>query len=409
MAMSNQKTAKAAKPKAVSASDATAIVIRQSKFLPSLQALAFALDTKSTIPVLGYALFEIADGDARVTATNLDLRITEKLDTVEVTGEGRFLLPLKRLLSFVQHSDGEIKIQAGKEVRITCGNAKVNWQTHDVNSFPDAPPTPDDLFTLSSGRFAKALRAVAMIQADTDQQYTFNNVFLNAASDKLEVAASDGHRLGFAELPPLGKSGAWDVLIPKKAVNPIIRACDAADEVYFGTKHNHFYLRGGERQIFSRLNAGNFPAFGEIIKATDNNPIHFTLNTFALQAALRRVVAACEEGKNTSLLVTVKKGKFVIEVDRRGFQVGVATDAVNIDYDGDTFEFGINHKYLSDACGIADNIVFKFKTNNHAIQLRAEGDEKVLHTVALIKVDSIRALAANEQLKGDDKQEKKAA
>ena len=411
------KPAKATKAPTAQSTPETVIAIHQKQLLESLQAIAPAIDGKNVIPALEYALFEVTETGARVTATNLDLYITETLRTEETRGEGKFLLPLRRLLNFTAKSDGNISITwDGKQSFLTCGHAAVKWAVHPLEDFPAIPGEPKQMTALTSAPLARALKAIANCVTEDESQYTFNALSFLITKERMRLATSDGYRLGYVEMERPANANEFEALVPRKAINPLVRLTEE-EEIFYGEQGNFFIARSNGRRIATRLISGTFPNVETMRQVTNKNPVELAINSFALGQALARVTAACEEGRESGIVLKVTKNRLRLELDRRNYQIGIATDVVNVEYEGEPFDFAINHKFLSHALSIGETIVLKFKSPQSPLQFYAQDDSRILHVIAPLDVEGARRrqeearqrVEAEKQAAEEEAQQKKKA
>ena len=71
--------------------------VQKTTLLHSLQHINKAIPTRSTLPILSCALFEINQEQLLIRATNLEVYISVKID-VENIGAGKIAIPLNTLL-----------------------------------------------------------------------------------------------------------------------------------------------------------------------------------------------------------------------------------------------------------------------------------------------------------------------
>ncbi|MGE0131885.1 MAG: hypothetical protein AB7U82_27695 [Blastocatellales bacterium] len=383
---------KAAEKKTVKpAADDISIEINQSALSAALDAVAPAKGKDGVIPCLEHVRFEVKDGDLFVALTSLDVWLIERAETVETIGSGRFLVPFKRLRDFTARTEGQMTIKAaGAKVIVRCGKAKAEFQTLNVNDFPNEPTGKGKSFTVEGEAIARALKVIGKTYSTEESRYALAAVNLEVKDDLFIVVATDGHRVGYAEMVRPSNAPECAALIPKDAI-PALVAIGEGDEVKFLLADNHVFASTKSRQMIARLGTGQFPNFRLVLDGSKNHPIEVKVSSFAALNAIGRISAACEVKSKLqsagSVVVTLKKGslKFKMASD-----VGIAEDSVNVEYDGEPMSFCLNRQYLADALAIADEPILRVKSPDSQVELVSQGDQmRALHIVMTMRMDKV--------------------
>ena len=95
-----------------------------AELLKALQTVSGAVPTKSTLPILECILFEEDSGKLRLSATDLEISIVQRIEVaVEVEGPSRVAVPAKRLVDTLRalpnvpvrfSADGEFNVELDK-------------------------------------------------------------------------------------------------------------------------------------------------------------------------------------------------------------------------------------------------------------------------------------------------------
>src|SRR5713101_3040957 len=123
-----------------------------------------------------------------------------------------------------------------------------------------------------------------------ETRFQLNGALLKVQQAKMEMVATDGHRMALINFPQgNGKKKGHEltILIPRKALEEILRL-EAGDEgtVQFGVSENHLFFDAGDRRLLARMIDVNFPNYMEVI-ARDNDR-HVMVDRERLLSTIRR-------------------------------------------------------------------------------------------------------------------------
>jgi len=95
----------------------------KSKITESLQTVLQVVPTKSTLPVLTNVLLEVLDNKLKISATDLDISITNSIEC-DVTKKGAVALPARILFEIIKElPESQITVESTNsriEIKIPC-------------------------------------------------------------------------------------------------------------------------------------------------------------------------------------------------------------------------------------------------------------------------------------------------
>ncbi len=180
-----------------------------------------------------------------------------------------------------------------------------------------------------------------------ETRFQLNGALLKVQPSKMEMVATDGHRMALINFPQgNGKRKGSDltILIPRKALEEILRL-EAADDgnVRFGVAENHLFFEAGERRLLARMIDVNFPNYMEVI-ARDNDRL-VMVDRERLLSTIRRISLVANE-RTRAVRFDFAPGK--LTVSSTNPELGDARETVPIDYAGNPFFVGLNAAYVTD-------------------------------------------------------------
>ena len=120
------------------------ITVSKSDLLKELTATQGVVERKTTIPILSNFLFEAADGELTITATDLDLSLRTSCPAA-VKKDGACTIPARKLYDYVKllgDGDVSIKLLENHWVNIRAGRSITKMVGMARSNFPSVPVFP---------------------------------------------------------------------------------------------------------------------------------------------------------------------------------------------------------------------------------------------------------------------------
>ena len=132
------------------------INVERGAFLKALNHVQSVVERRNTIPILSNVLIEAGKGELKLTATDLDIEISEQIPAV-VEQTGATTVPAHMIHDIVRKlPDGaqvELSTRAdGATLDIRSGRSKFSLQMLPESDFPDRARAPRDLFRIPPRR-----------------------------------------------------------------------------------------------------------------------------------------------------------------------------------------------------------------------------------------------------------------
>ncbi|MBI3819283.1 MAG: DNA polymerase III subunit beta [Planctomycetes bacterium] len=261
----------------------------------ALSAIATALPTRTTKPVLETVLFEASGQSLTLTATDLEVAIRYTLQGVSVESPGTCLVRAREAADFVHDlSDETVNLEALRSsVRIYGKEDECELALADVGEFSGLPDfTESQKLQLSSEALVAMLERTAFSAAKEIGRFAMNGVRAEIAADRIRMIATDGRRLSLVECPldgPLEKSAKSDIniTIPIKAVQQFIRVLSTIKEVItLSVSPERLSLQTSSATILTRLLEGEFPRYQAVVPKEGKNVAECDTKTLAQKIRL---------------------------------------------------------------------------------------------------------------------------
>ena len=164
-----------------------------------LNTISRAVPTRAPMPIIQNVLIKTTQDGITLTATNLNLSMTTKVDAI-VAREGAITIPARLFTEFINTLPNEpvhINVPEGSMIaNLSCANARANINGADPKDFPPQPTLTDGLTaSISPKDLRTAISRTAFAAAKEEARPILTGISLNLSDTTMIMAAADGFRL----------------------------------------------------------------------------------------------------------------------------------------------------------------------------------------------------------------------
>lgn len=374
------------------------IDVSQGNLADALGVATRTVALKSTLPVLGNVMLNVADGKLTVAGNNLEMASSS---TVECTMHkpGRITLPARLLADYVMLLDSgqtvtlELNPKTNK-VHLECGRFTANIAGIDAEDWPPIPAANTAAsFLLEAGPLKNAVDQVVFAAAPDESRPVLAGVMLRITDNLLVLAAADGFRLSVHTIQLSEDVSDVSVIIPAKALVQLAHllpsAADAEVTVSTATNATHIGFAFGGIELTSRLIEGTFPDFARIVPTA-----HRTMAVIDTSALLRATRAASVFARDNSHIVRLvctpetangSQTPGSIVVKSTSAESGDNTGTLEAVVTGEIGEVAFNAKYLRDALEAIESAQVQLTISGASspgmLQPTGNDDDSVMHVI----------------------------
>lgn len=320
----------------------------KSKLAGCLQSVLQVIPTKSTLPILTNVLVEALDSKLKMSATDLDISITNSVEC-DVAKKGSVALPARILFEIVKElPESDITIEATSnrvELKIAKGSYKIAAVSPD--EFPKLPAvnTKKEI-KLNAAGLADMIRKTSFACSTDETRPALNGVLWQTKGDKMQMVATDGHRLAKASVDnPKLKGLNEDIIVPPKVLNLIPKFIEnEKSEVGIIFGENNIIFNLGQTVLTSRLIEGPYPNFEQVIPSTNDKTVRISKEE--LGGAVRRV-SILSNALTHQVKFSIKKSVLTLSTSNADVG-GEGMESIDCDFDGEPVEIGYNAVYVSE-------------------------------------------------------------
>lgn len=361
--------------------------IEKEALLKPLQVVVGVVERKQTMPILSNILIEKENGKIKLTATDLEIQITNTIETDDdssaaITVGGKKLQDILRILP--DQSKISIEVKENK-AQIKSNKSRFNLQTLPAQDFPKLSNQLQNTnkITLSQNALKLLLGSIQYAMAQQDVRYYLNGVLLGVEGNKLKAVATDGHRLAYNAITIEADLAKQEIIIPRKAVMELAKLLaddDSAIELEFSDQQLKTSFSG--IQLITKLIEGKFPDYQRVIPDYSN---HLSMNRTLVQQALQRAAILSNEKFRGVRFVLTEKNLSVISSNSEQEEAQVE---IETDYHGEAIDIGFNVNYLLDGLNSinSEQAIFSFGSPNSSILITSPDNQEFRYVVMPMRI-----------------------
>ena len=353
--------------------------------LRPLQLATGVVERRQTLPVLANLHVQAtSDGRLTLTATDLEVQLVVRLDSVTVEQEGEATIPARKLADIWRAlpESAVISIEVREErAEIRSGRSRFSLAVLPPADFPKVATGDEDVqLNLSSADMHQLVDKVSFSMAQQDVRYFLNGMLLEVAEAHLRTVATDGHRLAVCTLERNSPGvERIQVIVPRKGVQEIARLLDdAGEEVQLSVSKSHVRVSQGRYSLSSRLIEGQFPDYQKVIPSDVNRIIVGDRDT--LKLAFQRASILSNE-KYRGVRLVVNGNQLIVRANNP--EQEEAEEIVEVSYEDEPMEIGFNVGYLQDVLNAlpAENVNLGVSDGNNSALIEASNDDVASYVV----------------------------
>lgn len=256
-------------------------VTTKEKLGAAVRQVSAIVPKDSSIPILNSLLFEVSNGRLHVRGTNLQTTIISSCG-VEVVEPGVAVVPAAKIGELIENMpDGEISFEvaigeaklskkqskSAIETRgiIKTGKSRFTMKCESAEEFPAISDAEWRFkFVYPCARFFDMLAAASIAVAKEDHRDVLKGVLLECTPDRLNVVATDGHRL--LRMRDINFSGPSEVIravVPAELVKALKLIVDDF-EIEVAIAEDKLSISNDRVKIITKLIAGKYPDYTRV-------------------------------------------------------------------------------------------------------------------------------------------------
>ncbi len=323
------------------------IFVEKTKLENELRLFQGIFEKKAIMEILQNIKLSALDGGVlELVATDLEIGLVSNLQ-VDVRGTGSFTVNGKDLYDLVSKMpEGTIEISEDNDLQVmitnekkTCKYKMLGLQSSD---YPELPANDmSNAITLSLSDLQSMINHCYYV-ISPELKFNLGGALLSVSKNKLEMAATDGHRLSYTFFTANTAVGeAVEYILSRKTLLEILKI-GSDGEVEFSFDSNNLFFKHKNRVLCSRIVDQKFPNYKTVIP--DKTEHTAVVRCEELLQTLRRILIF--KTRNNGVIFKFSKNKLVLE--RTTPEKGEGYDELPVEYSGKGISVGFNGNFILD-------------------------------------------------------------
>lgn len=372
-------------------------VCNKEKLMEIISTVQKAVATKAAMPILECIKIDAsADGNVVFTGNNIDLCI-EYNGKCDVEEGGTIALASRMFGEIVRSMpDGNVTVSTddtNNVTKIKNGASEFNIQGLSSSEYPSAPVLDEKFrFSLTQNILKKLIRkTISFVSLNEGKKPVLTGALFDIKNEKLNIAASDGHRLAVVREEIKESVADNNFVVPRLALSEMGKILKDEDEkVDIIVSDRHALFDFGDYQVYTRLLDGDFLNYEAIISVV--NTINVVAEKKTIEESLERALLLINDdiSAKSDNRVPVRFNIAYNKIDVSCVTgKGQVNDTVNAQIDGGDLIIGFNCRFLLDALnGCEDEKVkIEFSAPTSGCFIRSTtGDDSYVYMVLPVRL-----------------------
>lgn len=313
--------------------------INRTELNKAIKAVFPAIKSSIVIPICETIKFDLSASELVLTATNMQVEITSKIDG-EFKETGSFCLPALKLKNLIENlPDQPLIFDIDSKCLIKTSSGKYEFPISESKDFPVFKSETDKSITINSDVFVSAIKKTIFACSGDDLRPQQTGVFIEIAGGKILFTSTDAHRINHVE-SKIDSELETSMIIPASSLS-ILPELQGDLEILFSS--NSISIASGSISFKSTLIDAEFPAYRSVIPINDKT---MTVDRLTLLGALKRVSGFSNYKTN---LLKLEAGKKVIISGQNVEYSEYGEEEVKADYPHNELTIGLSCEYLTES------------------------------------------------------------
>ena len=372
------------------------LTIAKIDFVKSLASVENIVEGKTTIPILSNVLLEAKQGRLCLSATDMDMMISDKVKVKNIDIEGSTSVPAHILYNVIKelNKDKPIELsynESNKKLHLSSFKSKFTFSCLPKDEFPILSTENYKIsFLLSSNVLKEMIDQTYFAISSEESRYYLNGIFFHTVklNNKffLRSIATDGHRLAQSQtIAPTAANNIFNTIIPKKLIFELRKLIDDVEtDIKIDLTERKIRFSFNETIIVSKLIDGKFPDYEKVIPKNTSNA--FSINRKKFLESINRI-STISSDKSKAIKLNLNKNKLTISANNLE-EGGSGIEEIEISYNGPSLDIGFNGSYLKEIINQLNSkeITILFSDSTAPTIIKDESKSETLYVLMPMRV-----------------------
>jgi len=338
------------------------------------------------MPSLSNLHLSFEEKKLEVTATDLEVTVTYRVELMNSEGSGSVLVNAKRFQELIRElPDTQLEMEikeAGKVVLRGEGVGEYILPGGNPMEFPEMPVVDvGSNFEIPADSLKRMIERTIFAASTDILRPVLTGILMQIRPGNLCLVTTDSHRLSRISRSDVEYTGEpIEVIAPTKALGILMRNLDDDDKPKVCLAPTRASFNTDKQVLITRLIDGSYPRYESVIPSS--NPNRLVAKVDELVSVARRVsIFASQISKQVKLSIDGGTLKLETEDPEQG---GKAVESMSVNYSGEPLTIAYNVSYLLDVIRQIDTeeIIFELSGPDDAALIKPttqqENEEQIM-------------------------------
>ena len=322
--------------------------VERLTLLDAVSRLQRAVGSKTSLPILEGILISAEQGKITLVSYNLEIGMKKEIYG-KCEQEGDIVINARLLSDILRRMNGiqvEIKSDDKLNCNIRCGEASFDIMGMAATDFPEMPSVAEGTaFSVEGKLLSNMIKGTIFAAAQNEgAKPILTGINFSISNRILKLVAIDGYRLAIKQ-EKVNIEKEIEFTISSKALGEVVKLIDEESEninINVGERLISFEING--YYFISRLLEGDFVNYNKTLPSENKQRV--VVNTREIIDIIERVSLLISESFSTPIRCYFNELNVVFTC---ATAIGRATETFNTKLEGESFEIGLNSRYLLEA------------------------------------------------------------
>ena len=340
-------------------------------------------EKRQTIPILSNVLLKAEDSNLTIVATDLERQLSLTISECTISNVGETTVSARKLFELIRSvpDDTELNFEVkDNQLEITALSFQADLAVLPVQDFPFVELEDHNFnISLDGKKFGEVLESTSFAMASADVRYYLNGLLFETAQKKINMVATDGHRLAWGSYTHPENLEDRKLIIPRSTALELQRILNIfPEEIFFSSNNSQLKIESEDFTFISKLIEGAYPDYKKVfpsgqeqVLATSKSPI--------LTALSRSAVLSNEKFRGVKFEISKDKLKILANNPNKES----AEEELDVEYAGQDLEIGFNINYVQDSLNFlpGDDIEFVFFSSENSCLVKNSSSDDLVHVI----------------------------
>tara|TARA_Y100000816_G_scaffold279641_1_gene252147 strand:- start:362 stop:1462 length:1101 start_codon:yes stop_codon:yes gene_type:complete len=357
--------------------------ILKSSLAEPLSLLASVAESRQSIPILSNIYIKAENEEITLIATDLEIELSFNVKCKDIKENGETTVSARKIFDLTRSLSEDTALEFSlKDNQLIVTALKFNGEFAilPIQDFPVVEIEKFDLETKIKGNMlADLIDQTSFAMASQDVRYYLNGILIEIEGAKVNLVATDGHRLAWATETLDAELNENKLILPRKSAIELQKLLNLfPGEVNLCFSTNQILISSDNFRFVSKLIEGNYPDYQKVFPKGEEQTLK--VEKSLMQTALSRASVLSNE-KYRGVKFILSKDNLRICANNPSKES--AEEEIAVDYSGDELEIGFNISYIQESLSVINNpeVEFVFFGSENSCIIKNNKNDNLVHVI----------------------------